>query len=92
MHANPIHDLGIMAAELKHYFGSHKGDGNQAEPYIGHFLWHYSRSLSEFKMITKALPFFMSLGFLRMNRLGIDIDRGAFIFREALACLRSSDL
>ena len=92
LHANPIHDLGVMAAELKHYFALHKNDSNRAEPYIGHFLWHYSRDLSEFKRITKTLPFFMSLGLLRMKRLQIDPDQGAFVIREAFACLKSPEL
>ena len=34
----------------------------------------------------------MSLGLLRMDRLKIDPDHGAFLFREALACLRSPEL
>jgi len=89
LHANPVHDLGVMAAELKHYFALHKRDGNRAEPYIGHFLWQYSQNISEFKKITRVLPFFMSLGLLRMDRLKIDLDHGNFLFREALACLRA---
>jgi len=88
-HAHPAHDLGVMAAELKHYFAMHKGDASRAENYIGHFLWQYSKSGSEFQSITSALPFFMSLGLLRIHRLRIDPDRGEFIFREARACLRS---
>lgn len=88
-HANAVHDLGIVAAELKHYFAMHKGDGQRAEPYIGHFLWHYSQSMEEFKRITNALPFFMALGLLRMGRLGIDPDNSAYIHREAMACLRA---
>jgi hypothetical protein len=54
-HANLVHDLGIMAAEFKHYFALHKRYENMAEPYIGHFLWHYSKDLSEFKRITRTL-------------------------------------
>jgi hypothetical protein len=88
-HASPIHDLGIVAAELKHYFAIHKKNENRAEPYIGHFLWHYSTSEDEFRRITRALPFFMALGYLRMARLGIDRDGNDFIFREAEACLRA---
>jgi aminoglycoside phosphotransferase (APT) family kinase protein len=86
-HANFVHDLGIVAAELKHFFAWQKGNDQRAEPYIGHFLWHYSRDEAEFHRITQALPFFMSQGLLRMARLGIDPDRSAYIFREALACL-----
>ncbi len=88
-HANPVHDLGIVAAELKHYFALHKGDDRRAELYIGHFLWHYSSSMEEFRRITQALPFFMALGLLRMGRLGIDPDNSAYIHNEATACLRA---
>lgn len=84
-HANFVHDLGIVAAELKHYFAGHKGNDMRAEPYIGHFLWHYSRGESEFRRVTQALPFFMSMGLLRIARLGFN---SSFIFKEALACLR----
>ncbi len=85
-HASFVHDLGVVAAELKHYFASHKGNDRRAEPYIGHFLWHYSSGLDEFRRITQALPFFMGMGLLRMARLGLDLP---YLFREALACLRS---
>lgn len=84
--ANFVHDLGVVAAELKYHFAAHKGNDQRAEPYIGHFLWHYSQSLDEFRRVTQALPFFMSMGFFRMARLGFD---KAYLFREAIACLRS---
>jgi tRNA A-37 threonylcarbamoyl transferase component Bud32 len=83
--ANFVHDLGVVAAELKHYFARHKGNDQRAEPYIGHFLWHYSRDKAEFRRITQALPFFMSMGLLRMARLKPNLS---YIFKEALACLR----
>jgi Ser/Thr protein kinase RdoA (MazF antagonist) len=85
-HAHPVHDLGVVAAELKHYFASCKGSDARAEPYIGHFLWHYSRGEDEFHRITDALPFFMALGLLRTARLGINHP---YLFKEAEACLRS---
>jgi Ser/Thr protein kinase RdoA (MazF antagonist) len=88
-HANFVHDLGIVAAELKIYFAIHRGDGNMAEPYIGHYLWQYSHSEPEFYAITRALPFFMSMGWLRMARLGQSPEHRAYIFREANACLES---
>jgi tRNA A-37 threonylcarbamoyl transferase component Bud32 len=88
-HANPIHDLGTVAAELKSYFAIHKSNPERAEPYIGHFLWKYSRNEEEFKRITRALPFFMALGLLRMARLSINRDRKNYIFQEATACLKS---
>ena len=88
-HASFVHDLGVIAAELKHYFAFHKNDGQMAEPYIGHFLWHYSRNEQEFRKITDALPFFMALGFLRMVRLGVAPDHSGYIFQEAIACLKA---
>ena len=68
-HANFMHDLGIIAAELKNHFAIYRGDARKAEPYIGHFLWQYSRNEPEFHAITRALPFFISLGLLRMARM-----------------------
>jgi tRNA A-37 threonylcarbamoyl transferase component Bud32 len=88
-HANMVHDLGIVAAELKHFFAVHRKDGRKAEPYIGHFLWHYSQNEAEFYRITQALPFFMSLGLLRMARLGLGRGHRDFIFNEATACLEA---
>jgi tRNA A-37 threonylcarbamoyl transferase component Bud32 len=88
-HANFVHDLGVVAAELKHYFAMHKGDGQKAEPYIGHLLWHYSRNEAEFRKITSALPFFMAFGLLRMAKLNIEHDEAEFIFRESIACLEA---
>ncbi len=88
-HAHPVHDLGIMAAELKNYFGWKKNNPEMAEPYKGHFNWHYSRNIDEFHGITRILPFFMSLGLLRIARLGLKPSHRAMIFREALACLKS---
>jgi tRNA A-37 threonylcarbamoyl transferase component Bud32 len=88
-HANMVHDLGIVAAELKCYFAMHRKDGQKAEPYIGHFLWHYSQNEAEFRRITQAVPFFMSLGLLRMARLGLGQRHRAFVFDEAIACLEA---
>jgi len=88
-HAHFGLDLGFIAAELKFFFANHRGDERMAEPYIGHFLWQYSRNEQEFHAITRALPFFMSLGLLRMARLGQKADHRANIFREAKACLES---
>jgi len=88
-HANFVQDLGIVAAELKHYFAVHRRNARLAEPYIGHYLWNYSRSESEFYRITKALPFFMSLGLLRMARLEQSPEHRAYILQDAGDCLDS---
>lgn len=88
-HANFVHDLGIVAAELKSYFAIKRGDARMAEPYIGHYLWRYSRNEQEFHAITRALPFFISLGLLRMARMKLGAHHRRFVFREAKACLES---
>jgi len=82
------HDLGLIAAELKHYFAFHRGNGNLAEPYIGHYLWQYCRDLDEFRALTRVLPFFMGLGWLRMARLPLGKEHRAYVMREAKACLK----
>ncbi len=88
--AHPVHDLGVMAAELKKFFGWNKKGAMRAEPYIGHFLWHYSQSENEFHEITRALPFFMAEGLLRMARWKGRSGEKDFVMREAYACLKAA--
>ncbi|HWQ19002.1 MAG TPA: phosphotransferase [Methanotrichaceae archaeon] len=88
-HANCVHDLGVVAAELKYHFGWVKGDDQKAEPYIGHFLWRYSRGQDEFERIAEALPFFMSMGLLRMARLRLGSNRRSYLIKESRACLKA---
>jgi hypothetical protein len=90
--ANPVHDLGIVAAGLKHYFAKKK-DGLKAEPYIGHFLWHYSKGdEGYFHEVTEAIPFFMCLGLLRAARLNLGKYNRDYILKEATACLKMKKL
>jgi len=42
--------------------------------------------------ITRALPFFMSLGLLRIARLHQNTKHRAYLFKEAMACLNSKEL
>jgi hypothetical protein len=83
-------DLGFVAAELRHHFLWRTGDASRAEPFIGHFLWEYAGPDMEFfRRITRRLPFFMALGFLRIARnswLGDNYRR--MLLREATACLQ----
>jgi aminoglycoside phosphotransferase (APT) family kinase protein len=87
--AHPTHDLGVVAAELKKYFGWNERGAERAEPYIGHFLWHYSHSENEFYEITRALPFFMAEGLLRMARWKSESQERDYVIREANACLKA---
>ena len=82
-HTHPVHDLGILAAELK----TSAGIGSKAEDYIGHLLWHYSRSKEEFRRHTTVLPFFMALGYLRIARLPWRAAERDRLLAEAEACL-----
>jgi hypothetical protein len=65
-------DLGRLVGELKHFFMQYAGDGAQAEPFIGHFLWEYACHFpdchSAFASITRRVPFYMGLNLLRIAR------------------------
>jgi len=87
--ANFIHDLGILCAELKHFFKLNKKSAQKAEPYIGHFLWYYSKNEGEFDRITKVLPFFMGLGLLRISRLDWSFSYKKYLIKEGLRCLET---
>lgn len=88
-HANNIRDVGTLCAEMKNYFQLNCGSGIKAEPYIGHFLWHYSKSEQEFRRISGTLPFFMSIGLLRPARLYRHSAYYDYLLREALECLKA---
>ena len=67
-----VFDLGRLAGELKHFFMQYAGNGAQAEPFIGHFLWEYACHFPDrhdaFASITRRVPFYMSLNLLRIAR------------------------
>jgi serine/threonine protein kinase len=86
--ANFVHDLGIVSAELKNFFWYKTGKCEEAEPYIGHFLWQYAKNEDLFQKITKALPFFMALGLARISRLNLSPNYRDFILKEVEACLK----
>ncbi|HOI13124.1 MAG TPA: phosphotransferase [Methanoculleus sp.] len=82
-HTHPVRDLGILASELK----TSGRSSSRAEDYIGHLLWHYSRSEEEFRRDTAVLPFFMALGYLRIARLPWRAAERDWLLAEAEACL-----
>ena len=65
-------DVGRVAGELQHAFMSATGDWHRAEPFIGHFLWEYSRHFPDgqrtFESITARAPYYMALNLLRIAR------------------------
>ncbi len=87
-------DLGFVAAELKHHFMWRAGNGWDAEPFIGHFLWEYakhSQGLPFFLSVTRRLPLYMALGLMRIARnpwLSDNYRRN--LINEARLCLMYS--
>ncbi len=70
--ADRVFDVGRVAAEIKHFFMQHAGDGTQAEPFIGHFLWEYACHFPDrdraFRSIVRRIPFHMGMTLLRIAR------------------------
>ncbi|MFO7966127.1 MAG: phosphotransferase [Archaeoglobaceae archaeon] len=87
-HGNPVHDLGVLSAEIKNFFAL-KGSDKNAEPYIGHFLWQYSRDEKKFGKVTRKVPFYIAYGLLRISRLNWDPDHRKYLVKEAIKCLRA---
>lgn len=86
--AHPVRDLGILTSELKNSFEwRHKGDDG-AEIYIENFLREYSSDDQDFVYITKALPFFISVGLLRSARIHQGSHRN-YLIKEARECLKA---
>ncbi len=81
-------DLGILCAELKYYF-ARKGSDQKAEPYIRHFLRHYSRDEKEFHEITRVIPFYMAYGLLRIAILKCNAKHRNYLLTEAKNCLKT---
>lgn len=85
--AHPVHDLGVFCAEMKFSFFRRYGSPDTAEPYIGHFLWQYARSPDEFAYVTRCVPFYMGLGYLRIARLDLPRPARDWLLKEARLCL-----
>ena len=65
-------DVGRVAGEIQHAFMNATGDWRRAEPFIGHFLWEYSRHFPDgqrtFESISARAPYYMALNLLRIAR------------------------
>jgi len=70
--ADRAFDLGRIAGELQHYFLQASGNKQDAEPFIGHFLWEYACHFPDrdraFRSVTGRLPFQLALTLLRIAR------------------------
>lgn len=91
--ADRVFDIGRMAGELAHFFYSRTGSRGGAEPFIGHFLWEYACHFPDrnqaFASITRRVPFYMGLTFLRIARNNwLDWNYRKQLIYEAKICLR----
>ena len=93
MHSgDPLYDIGMFAAELKHHFALRILDAQAAEPYIGQFYRRYcgaySDSESRFRKMTFRSRFFMALGELRIARNPwLPAEHRKWLVQEARRCL-----
>ena len=71
-YSDRVFDLGRVVGEIQHHFVQGTGNKENAEPFIGHFLWEYSCHFpdrhSAFKAITARLPFQIAVTLLRVAR------------------------
>jgi aminoglycoside phosphotransferase (APT) family kinase protein len=67
-----VYDVGRLCGELMHCFLQATGDISRAEPFIGHFLWHYAGHFPDqeqtFAALSGRLPFHLGLTLLRIAR------------------------
>lgn len=87
-YAHPVHDLGIFCAELKNYFLERKKPVNMADVLIDKFVKDYAPEDDKLINTKEILPFYMSLGLLRIARFKGSGYRMQ-VLREALSCLGS---
>ncbi len=92
--ADRVFDLGRVAGELQHYFLQASGNKQDAEPFIGHFLWEYACHFPDrdraFRSITGRLPFQLALTFLRIARNSwVSVSHRRRLVEEAKITLRT---
>jgi hypothetical protein len=87
-------DVGRVAGELQHAF-MRQADRHRADPFIGHFLWEYSRHFPDpermFESIQARVPYYMALNLLRIARNDyLDPDYGRRLVRQAKRLLQAA--
>jgi len=93
--ADRVFDLGRLCGELTHAFFQGTDNPDNAEPFIGHFLWEYSCHFpdreSTFAAVTRRLPFYMGMTLLRIARnWWISPDYRLKLLERAQRILRSA--
>ena len=87
-HANAVHDLGIMSAELTKHLIENNHAPMLAHPYIDSLLKGYSTNDTHFRKVRATLGFFVSLGLLRDARFQNTNPYRPKLLQQALANLR----
>jgi len=91
--ADPVYDLGFLAAELRHHFAWRILKADAAEPFITRFFRVYCEQFpdpgSVFDKITHRNRFYMALGELRIARNAwLSPGHRKWLVEEAIGCLR----
>jgi hypothetical protein len=89
-----VFDVGRVAGELQHAFLLTTGRREDAEPFIGHFLWEYSGWFPDreaaFRAVTGRLPYYMALNLLRIARNDyVSPEYGGRLVDQAKTLLRA---
>lgn len=93
--ADRVFDLGRLCGELTHAFFQGTDNPENAEPFIGHFLWEYSTHFPDreatFAAVTRRVPFYMGMTLLRIGRnWWISPDYRPKLIERAKRILRSA--
>jgi aminoglycoside phosphotransferase (APT) family kinase protein len=88
-----VHDIGMLAAELKHHFAWRILKADAAEPHISHFIRAYCGNFSNrdanFEAITHRNRFYMALGELRIARNDwLPWEHRKWLVEEARRCVQ----
>ena len=91
--ADPVYDLGFLAAELRHHFAWRILKADAAEPFITHFFREYCEQFPDpgpvFDRITHRNRFYMALGELRIARNAwLPPGHRKWLVEEAFRCFR----
>lgn len=89
-----VFDVGRVAGEMQHAFMQRTGQREQAEPFIGHFLWEYCCHFPDrdaaFRSVTARLPYYMAMTLLRVARNDyIDADYRRKLVRQSKRLMRA---
>jgi len=80
--SHPVHDLGVLSAEIKHNVFLRNVDWLNADDFINHLVHEYSQDPEKSEKIKKVLPFFVAHGLSRIIRLDWNPEYRRFLSKE----------